>query len=1708
MLCDLKAESLNNLNFDLYLRSITPFKLKSPIQQHIIEKQNIILNIQGNISDSDLKTLQHETVQLFKSKIGEILDKLFSKLVPADVHIKLDFVDIKLPDIDIVDFNNIKEYKRALEHDFKKTAEKVLRENFLKVSRGKFEQSGKGLTVSKWSILENFLEDGHYPSWASNQNDSIDKIFEELIQKSPQKVAKVVAEISRANRSKIIDRIVFQFRGKYTDQLLALLFQKNGKEAIKLIESIRRRLGQRYQAMRGQKTVNKAIMTAAFNYVLEKTSGGKKLKYSEKELSQHILEAIQTKYRHVEESDISDDLSAVKNEFKTEHSDLDVMEYFLSNGSLPFWASAESKESVQELFNRLTQKKLVAFQRMIEKHRNEDWFIKRLLMQFSIDQIFMLLEPLSSDSSRFLRDLLSELESSNFLIGAAKEVILNFFLEERGKFVKQEISKAIFERTAERKGLNLQDFLTEFYLGLQERHAISYDLGRSELIRIIGEILPNVETALPSISQKRRILIQNEKELNQKIATITKMLRDPNIDAEQRKKIQKERKILQNELQELKAEMQKMGISESDSFTELSAIKFELEKKLSAVFPGEAAKFQKEIDEIKAEIDKIQKKLLDPGTKTTVQESLKKRLLTLDIERDLAISELDKATNLQKEIDEIKAEIDKIQKKLIASIVSTSNQEHRQKLIRTLEKRLLILGRDKDRAEAALAELGDVIEKTDDKESRAILNKRQRELKKELSSIEHNIEVLNRITESYKTLENTEEPIAASENSKLDFLIFFLQYGSIPWWADEYRESSIESIFKEFAEKDGEKLRQAFQRVGRNPVVWQRLVNQLNEDVLEKVLIILFPNFAGFAISTAIMLQKIFEAKILNALEGVSPKYFKWSRVAETLFTMTSSLNPQNFVRIVVTELSKEYNISPTTLLEYIANLSDNNPGTRLSIFADIVQPIKSDSEILELEKDLLEMAFKKRLEDDGLAIPEAKKFGVLSDYILKGIYQDLTYKSGYSSPEKMGRLMLELIIKQPSAVEKLLEDAMKNTAARRRISQDLPDDLFWEIVLITAPATMPLVKKYIRDLGIALSDDRMSIAKEALLKYVNQSSDKPFLIRDFIDILLKDAEQITQRTRIALINDWKRKVYQAPSYSSTLIIALMQAEMKEMKSQADASDDQTEKEQLKDRVFSLQMEYQQMSQRLAYLLNRELPQVEGDFEIPENPEEFYLKIDETEKEVERLKSSMLENPKGEELLQQIMNQKQLAMLEGQLDILKTREPINIRQLDLESGSIAREISGIEQQLLALPEIKIPKLPAAAVPDDLENLASDMDESYLKLKDRLKKLPVEERADWVEIAAEMGWEDLLKSWSYEQEDALMKELPGLSLSELSERLNVLEDKNSTVARRISGRIRLLIVKVLQQLKREQKSFTDEIENSGTVEKSDELKLSLLQKEFAQNDLINVYFSATLDNNLRQNLVRIRNNIRQNFQRLRALADARKAKIEADEKEKLNQKITTLKARRETLEKLKKESIEQLKTRDKVKENSKVKPEKENKKKKPEKPVDEPLFIRNAGLVILHPYYGRLFSTLNLTEKNKFVSEDAQIRAVHLLQYIATGKTEHPENDLVLNKILCGLPVSTPVPMDVGLSEEELKMASGLLSGAIANWTKMKTMSPDSLRGTFLLREGTIKEEADRWRLKAEKGSFDILLKTLPWAFNFVRYSWLPKFIMVEWPLPG
>ena len=48
--------------------------------EHIIEKQEIVLNLTGNVAENDQKSIQDAIIKLYKNFIGEKLDKIFSSL--------------------------------------------------------------------------------------------------------------------------------------------------------------------------------------------------------------------------------------------------------------------------------------------------------------------------------------------------------------------------------------------------------------------------------------------------------------------------------------------------------------------------------------------------------------------------------------------------------------------------------------------------------------------------------------------------------------------------------------------------------------------------------------------------------------------------------------------------------------------------------------------------------------------------------------------------------------------------------------------------------------------------------------------------------------------------------------------------------------------------------------------------------------------------------------------------------------------------------------------------------------------------------------------------------------------------------------------------------------------------------------------------------------------------------------------------------------------------------------------------------------------------------------------------------------------------------------------------------------------------------------------------------------------------------------------
>jgi hypothetical protein len=166
--------------------------------------------------------------------------------------------------------------------------------------------------------------------------------------------------------------------------------------------------------------------------------------------------------------------------------------------------------------------------------------------------------------------------------------------------------------------------------------------------------------------------------------------------------------------------------------------------------------------------------------------------------------------------------------------------------------------------------------------------------------------------------------------------------------------------------------------------------------------------------------------------------------------------------------------------------------------------------------------------------------------------------------------------------------------------------------------------------------------------------------------------------------------------------------------------------------------------------------------------------------------------------------------------------------------------------------------------------------------------------------------------------------------------------------------------------------------------------------------------------------------------------------------------------------------------------------------------EEPLYIRNAGLVLIHPFLTRFFTMLKLTANKKFIDEQAAQRGVHLLHYISHKSEEAPEYELALNKVLCGLPVSMPLEKGVELTEEEKETCESLINGVIQNWTILKNTSPDNFRVSFLHREGRLLYTSEDWQLKVENRGYDILLDKLPWAYSIIKLPWMEKVLRVEW----
>jgi hypothetical protein len=169
----------------------------------------------------------------------------------------------------------------------------------------------------------------------------------------------------------------------------------------------------------------------------------------------------------------------------------------------------------------------------------------------------------------------------------------------------------------------------------------------------------------------------------------------------------------------------------------------------------------------------------------------------------------------------------------------------------------------------------------------------------------------------------------------------------------------------------------------------------------------------------------------------------------------------------------------------------------------------------------------------------------------------------------------------------------------------------------------------------------------------------------------------------------------------------------------------------------------------------------------------------------------------------------------------------------------------------------------------------------------------------------------------------------------------------------------------------------------------------------------------------------------------------------------------------------------------------------------EKEKDE-IAVQNAGLILLHPFLRTFFIRTEIADEFGNINPQKLDLAIQSLHFLATGKENVFESNLVFEKFLCGVPLKIPVARQSLITDEIKDLAEDLLKAVIGHWQAIGNTSPDGLRESFLQRNGKLIRNENNYKLIIERKVYDMLLDKLTWNISMVKLNWIKELITVEW----
>lgn len=158
-------------------------------------------------------------------------------------------------------------------------------------------------------------------------------------------------------------------------------------------------------------------------------------------------------------------------------------------------------------------------------------------------------------------------------------------------------------------------------------------------------------------------------------------------------------------------------------------------------------------------------------------------------------------------------------------------------------------------------------------------------------------------------------------------------------------------------------------------------------------------------------------------------------------------------------------------------------------------------------------------------------------------------------------------------------------------------------------------------------------------------------------------------------------------------------------------------------------------------------------------------------------------------------------------------------------------------------------------------------------------------------------------------------------------------------------------------------------------------------------------------------------------------------------------------------------------------------------------------VSNAGMVLMHPFAKQVFEDLGLLEGLDFISQKSRERAVCIWQYLATGRDDFLDRQMLIPKILTGYSLNKTVD-PLPISEFEREVCRRHLDRLLRYWDLASDL--DELRRRFFDRKGVLEKGQEGYNIYIEHKSDD---DTVTGSFQSpvsVRWPWQRESLLVFW----